>query len=397
MTFAEYSIKNPSEAIILIEIVINGTTYGYCKKDFTPVDSSIFYEGRLISVFDVGFSRDPLTWGKISFPTGTVSLNNADGNFNSLATSTWYKNYYGATARIKLGYEGLTITDYVTLWTGYVESVSLSREQFNLNLADNRKKLDVDIQHSWAATSGGVIVGNNAMDVIKEAIILAYPDITYDTTYFDTTAWETASALAPLVVLDMIDPMKATEVIDGVCSSIFGIFSITAEGKFSFKIPSLDSTCASSIVSYDVMEIPEITYDPSEVVSSVRVFCDIDYDLSTGNYATVVEDITRKDYVYSAYSVYNSKEFFTYLPNASAASIFALTYLDYTMDVHGEFEITVPMKYYTLDVGDTTFVEMKLENNTDFIGTPKCEIIGKTYNLEYPSIKFKLRIWYDEA
>lgn len=389
MTFAEYATMSSSSGIVLFEIDIGGTTVGYAKKDFTPVGSSIFYEGRLNSVFDIGYSRDPLTWGKLSFPTGSVDLNNGDGHFNASANSTWFIPYFSVPARIKFGYEAMSITDYVTMWTGYVESVNLSKESFSINLADTRKKLDVDIQSSW--------VDINAMTVIKEAIILAYPNVTYDDTYFDTVAWTLAATYAPNITVDMIDPMKATELIDAICASIFGIFFMTADGRYSFKVPLLDATCTSTIHNTDVIEIPTIEYNPSEVVSSVRVYCDIDYDLDTGEFATVVEDTTRKTYVFSTYSIYNSKEMTTYLPGTTAATVFASTFLDYTMDVHGTFEITVPMVYYTLNVGDTTYVEMKLENDNDFIGTPKCEIIGKTYNFDYPSIKFQMRIWYDEA
>lgn len=389
MTFAEYSIKNPSEAIILIEIVVNGTTYGYCKKDLTPVGSSTFYEGRLLSLFDIGFERDPLTWGKMMFPTGSITLNNGDGYFDTVAKDDWFKGYFGSSVAIKIGYPLLDISSYVTLWTGYVENISHSQESITLSLKDTRSKLDVDIQASW--------INKNALTVIKEAIILAYPDVTYTTDFFDTTAWGIAQAVAPNVTVDMIDPDKCTSVIDAVSASIFGLFFMTAENKYSYKIPNLDATCTSTVFTHDILNIPEVSYNPTEIVSSVLVYCDIDMSFSTREYCSVVEDTTRKAYVYSAYSIYNSKEFFTYLPDATAASVFATQFLDYTCDIHGVFDIEVPMKYYTLDIGDTTFVELYRSGATEYLGTIKCEVIGKTYLLESAFIRFRMRQWYDEA
>ena len=387
MTFAEYSRLPTAPAVVLVEFEL-ATTIGYSFKDVCPSGSTINYEGRLVSLFDIGQERDPVSWGRLSFSSGDVTLQNADGKFDTQARS-WWAGYYGKTVKIKLGYEGLAIGDYVTLWAGYIENVSHSVETVSFSLAEMRKKLDVNILDSW--------VDINALSVIKEAIMAAYPEITYTSTYFDTEAWEVAQTEAPNVSVDMVDSEKAIEVIDAVCSSIFGVFSTTADGKFTYVLPDLDATCETTIGAEDVLDVPDVSYDPSEVVSSVRVFCDIDKDLESGEYATIVEDTTRSAYVGSTYSIYNSKEILTYLPNATAAAAFAVSFLDYTCDVHGVFEISVPMKYYAVDIGDTIFVELNREGGGEYLGTPKCEVLGKTYMLDFPMIKLKLRQWYDEA
>ena len=388
MTFLEYAGRSSSKPIILIEIVVGSTTYRYSYNDITPVGSSYYYDGRLISAFDIGRSRDPLTWGKMEFSGGSLTLNNADGFFDTFH-STWFIGWYGATVRIRLGYYDLEFANYLLLWSGYVETVELSPESFQVSVMESRKKLDVDIKDSW--------VGENALTVVKDAIILAYPNVTYDTTYFDTTAWALAACAASVITVDMIEEQKATEVIDMICTSIFGIFFMTSDDRYSFKMLNPDATASTTILKADVMNVPSISYDPTEVVSSVRVFCDIDFDLTSGNYVTILEDTTREAYVFSTYNIYNSKEITTYLPSTTVASVYAKTFLDYTMDVHGMFDINVPMKYYTLEVGDVVNVELYREGNISYLGTVKCEIIAKRYKLEFPLITFRMRMCYDEA
>lgn len=389
MMFAECVVSSISKSVVLVEISLPSETKYFAKKDFTPLSSTHFYEGRLISAFDIGMQRDALTWGMMEYSGGSITLNNADGYFNQFVTDDWFVGWYGNSVTIKFGYEQLPVTEYKTLWTGYIESVTLSNENFTLNVVENRKIFDeVDIQSSW--------INTNAMTVIKEAIILAYQDIAFDSTYFDTTAWGNVSALNILVSMDMTDVKKASEVIQDVSNSIFGIFYCDESGRYTYKIPNLDATCTTVIQSSDIIDIPEVTFEVSDIVSAVKVYCDIDQDVQTGDYATVVKDYTREQYVYSHYGIKNDKEFTTFLPDANAASLFAIKYLDYTCDVHGTFSITVPMKYYNLTIGDMVKVNPTNVGNNQYIGLKKCEILGKTYLLDSAMIRLDLRIWYDE-
>jgi len=388
VTFLEYASNSTSPAIVLIEIDVGGVTKGYAKKDFTPIGSSIFYEGRVTSLFSIGRSRQPLVWGKLEFSGGSFDLNNGDGYFDSIA-STWFIAYYGKESRIKIGYEGLDISEYLTIWSGYIENIQLSPEKLTVSVMESRKKLDVDIEHSW--------IDVTATTVIQEAIILAYPEVTFDSTYFDTVAWALASIDSPLVSVDMTDPAPAIDVIEGVCSSIFGLFFMNPNDKYSLKLVNPEATVITTIVSADIKNIPQITYDPSEIVSSVKVYCEIDTQLDSGNKATIIEDTTREAYVLSAYSIYNAKEFTTYLANPELADAFAIKYLDYTMDVHGLFDIETTMKYYSYEIGDTVYVQLYRDGGVSYLGTIKAEIIGKTYDLETFGVNFNMRQCYDEA
>lgn len=408
MTFAQHLNRTVDDVRILVELDLNGVTRGYSFNEFTPVGSTIPYQGRIKSIFSLTKDRDPMFFGKMAYQGGTISLINGDGEFDQYAadagfvplvfdgswvydgSQTWdgvkIPGIYGGVIRVKFGYADIDISTYATIYTGYIDSLSIDEETFSITVRDKRKKLDTEIQHSW--------INTNALTVIKEAIILADPSISYTGTYFDTTAWAAASALAPLVSVDMIDPKSANDVIEMVCLSCFGELVVTGAGLFSFKFINPDATASTTIVNTDVLNKYNITYDPSDVISSAIVYCDIDYNLNTGNYATKVTDTTREGLVYARYGVYKEQKFYTYLPNATAASVFSSTILDYFQDVHGTFDITAPMRYYTLEVGDVVNVEINRISST-MVGTKKCEVLGKTYDLENSLISLHLRMCYD--
>ena len=91
------------------------------------------------------------------------------------------------------------------------------------------------------------------------------------------------------------------------------------------------------------------------------------------------------------YKVYREQGFNTYLPDSTAAQAFANTIMAYAKDIHGQFSIDVPMKYYNVAFGGVVNTELNRQNAT-MLGIKKCEIIGKTYNLESENINLNLRI-----
>ena len=76
------------------------------------------------------------------------------------------------------------------------------------------------------------------------------------------------------------------------------------------------------------------------------------------------------------------------------AIIFSNTMLEYARDVHGIGNVTVPLKYYYLNVGDMVDLEIARESTT-MLGTVKCEILSKSYNLDNGTIDLRYRITSD--
>jgi hypothetical protein len=94
---------------------------------------------------------------------------------------------------------------------------------------------------------------------------------------------------------------------------------------------------------------------------------------------------------YSTYGVDTQKAFSTILSQYNDAVSLASDLIAYFKDMHGTFSVTTPMKYYSVNIGDNVDVEIWRET-TLFLGTKKCEVLGKSYNLARATIDFKLRI-----
>jgi hypothetical protein len=114
----------------------------------------------------------------------------------------------------------------------------------------------------------------------------------------------------------------------------------------------------------------------------------------TGKYddgKTVSIDSSHTASVMSAYGIDKIQTFNTRLVQTSEAQSLGSTLTDYFKDIHGEFSITVPMKYYAVNVGDNVDVEI-CRGSVSMLGTKKCEVLGKSYDLGNASITFDLRI-----
>jgi len=358
-----------------------GIVYGYSFDEFIPVGANQTYEGRLISIPRLTKSRDPLYFGRISFGGGSIVLINNDGAFDTFAIDN---DVYGNECRIKLGFDGLAYSDYVILYKSYIGQLEISENEMVVNLDDKRKQLSRPITYSCA--------NKNALDAIVEIIQQSYSYITYSSVFYDTTAWEAAKVLVDNVTINMQQPKPANDVIQDICASVFGMFDTLTDNRFTFRIIDTSATAESTIISTDIMNKIRVSYDPGEVISSVRVSYDIDGDVESSNYRTWLTDTSEETAVWTKYKTYNQKDFETWLADSAAAQSLATKLIAYVKDIHGITRITVPIKYYDVEITDTYNVQLNRENST-MLGTKKCEVLGKSINLNsVPTIDLDMRI-----
>lgn len=363
----------------IFHTVIIGATFGYSFNSFTPIGSNTFYDGRLLGAPTISKSRDPLFFGRIQYQGGDVPLINADGEFDTFAEMN---NVYGNEARVFFGFENLDISEYIRIFTGFIENIVISEVDTSITITDKRKQLTKPITYSCT--------NKNALDAIVEVITTAYTNITYNPTFFDIAKWEAATENAPVVTIDMQEPDSVINVIQDICTAIFGLFFVTPENLFSFKVINITEDLTAVIPAEDVMNQYRFNYDPSTVVSSVRVGYDKDWTASAGNPYTFYTDTSEESGVFLKYKTYNQKEFLTVLPDLASATEFAGTVLDYTKEVHAIFEIQTSFKYYYLEIGDMVSVDIKRTVATIF-GVSVCEVISIRYNLEMLTMQIGLR------
>jgi len=361
---------------ILHEVNI-GVVYGISKDEFTPVNAAQTYEGRLLNDFSIGTSRDPLFFGRITYPSVQIQAANNDGYFDEFARDN---NVYGNYARVKVGYNSLDYNDYYLVYSGLIESVSISEDSISLSVSDRRKSISKSVAYSCT--------DKNALDAIVELLQLQFTNLVYNSSTFNTTNWDAATLLAPNITLvgDADNPLKIIDIIEQICVSVFGNFIIDPDGRYNFKLIDDSASWSAEVDSEDIQNQFEVNYDPSEIVSSVKVLY-----AQTGSSASVYIDTSAESAAYLKYRVYNQQEFDTCLVDATAATSFATTILNYSKDIRGRLSIMCPMEYYTVAVGDVIVVKIDRET-TDMLGFNVCEVLGKIYNLANGFIQFDLRI-----
>lgn len=377
---------NPETNYIYVHFVNNdepflhdtyiGIINGYSTTEFTPMNSGTIYQGRIIRFPTIGRTRDPLFFGKLSYPEGTIELANGDGYFDTFGEDN---NIYGNPARLKFGYKDLDYFEFVQIFTGFIETSTVSEETATFDIADTRKQLSKNVLYNCTE--------KNALDAIVEILNEKYGYV-YSSFYYDTTVWDAATLLAPNITIAMEEDEEepVINIIEKICVSVFGFFDVTEDGLFTFKYVNPTDSASTTIVKADQLNRIEVTYDPSEVVSSVKI--GYAYDGSEYSYVT---DTSREAAIYEKYKTYNKKTFETYLTTSTAASALASSILDYVEDVHGTIPLQVPLRYYSTQVGDVVDAVLNRSVLT-MLGTKECEVLRKEYNLESTNIEVTLRI-----
>lgn len=362
-----------------------GVIYGYSFNSFTPVNSLTNYEGRLTGSPSISVTRDQLFFGKLQYSFGTFDLINTDGYFDLIAEDN---NIYGNLVRVYFGYEELPISEYECIATGIIENISISETTASLSISDRRKTLSKSVTYTCS--------NKNALEVIEELLSINYK-IPYTENYYNIANWEIAKALVPNITIDIgtgkaITDMKVQEIIEMICTSVLGVFIIDKCGKLDFKLIDTSSTPSTTVPKTDRLD-PEnsIDYSPENIISSTKVGYSKNWNEGYTSPYTWLLDTSAEADSYKNYKVYNQKEFMTVLTNLSDAQELSTTILNYFKDIHGTGTIIVPMKYYSLEITDTIYIQIDRMNKT-MLGTKKCEIMGISYKLSKAQIEIKYRI-----
>jgi len=96
-----------------------------------------FYDERLMSVGGLTKTKDNLSYGLIQNASGSIEINNHDGRFDWLAES----DIFGQQLTIKYGFFGLAYADYINLTRTYTESAKFTTAKVQLQLRDDRQRL----------------------------------------------------------------------------------------------------------------------------------------------------------------------------------------------------------------------------------------------------------------
>jgi len=352
-----------------------GLIFGFSYDEFTP--SGMLtpqpYEGRLTGVPRVTLARDPLFFGKIRFGGGSISINNMDGEFDTFVQDN---NVYGNEARVFIGFADLDYGDYERVFTGYIDSVNVSEETISFAISDRRKQLTRPIQITATA--------QNPVTMIRDILTTSF-QASFDTDFFDTTAWNVATTDVDndglTVSLNMQDPESAIDVIQNLCVAAAGVFYITPDNLYSFRQIDPDAADAFTVLNNDILNQKSVAYDTADVVSSVRVGYARDWVTASNQYTYHTDD-SHETSVFTAYRTYNEKTFDTYLNTLTSATNWANVTYPWSTEVHGSIDIQVPIAYYDDVVITEVFAAQLNRPQTTMLGTVSTEIRSISWNLE---------------
>ena len=355
-----------------------GQVFSYSRGAFRPIGGPVPVEGRLVNTPAPSESRDPLFFGRFRYPAISIQLQNGDGEFDLWGRDV---DIYGNDCRVLVGAEDLSYSEYLKVYTGFMQAITVDEETASISVSDKRKQLTKPITYATTNT--------NALTAIEEILAEAY-SYTFDSTFYDLTAWNIAKALVGNITLDYQEPAAVIDVIEYITASVFGEFRVDADGLFSFVVVDENATIETLIQAVDILEPHSVDYDPTTVVSSVKVGYARDWEAASGDQYTYYTDDSREATVFATYKTYEEKTFDTALIDEAAAIAFATRVLDYVDTVRGTEQITVPLEFYQLTLGQQ--IGAIIQRGTQpMLGERKAEIISIDYALDTPTMQLGIR------
>jgi hypothetical protein len=128
-------LNNGGEASI--HIVTLGITSGFANQAATY--NGLYYEPRLVSAPVIAKSKDPLFFGRISFDGGDITLDNTDGDFDSMVVGN--PGIFGGAVRVLQGFDTDAYAAFTRMASGLIEGVRIDRDTCTVTMVDQRKYL----------------------------------------------------------------------------------------------------------------------------------------------------------------------------------------------------------------------------------------------------------------
>ncbi len=369
-----------------IHTITIGVIYGYSFNEFTPDSAPVPYEGRLLAVPSVSIASDPLFYGIMRYGGGTVELANNDGSLDTLAKDN---ELYGNPVRIFIGFADLDYSEYQQIYTGFIETFSVNKVSASISVADLRKQLSRPSRETRPSRTPAITV-NDLIEVVY--------GIPFTEDFYDVTAYNAADIHSFAISFDSsiqlndsaIRPL--TDYIEQCLTAGFFVLWITGDGRYTASAVNYSATTAGTFLrKNDIMNDFEVVYDPSRVVSSVKVGHSPTWTTSETVYKTY-RNTTHEASVFSAYKTYKEHAIDLPLISTSNTILWSDLFLQINSVVHGTSELTVPLKYCGTNIGDVVYAELERDNGGGMVGTTLSYITSKSWNLTgVPTITFGIR------
>ena len=241
------------------------------------------------------------------------------------------------------------------------------------------------------------VVVSKPANIIKYKIEQHYDEV-YNSTYFNTTNWAAAVTNGTDVsyYINTIKPFN--QIIQELSRADLGRFEIGFDGLYRYFIFDSTTAAVKTIYKYELLPLtyyPLIIRDPSRAVAKFNVGRNRNWSLAANAANAYVYDNYDDNYlaIQRKTGVELTKNFPTPINGTSAdTEAFAEKIQDVFAQVYETTPIVIKQQIaYDIFPGDFINVEMDFPNET-FLGTIRCEVLGKIIDTNNNTTKLELRI-----
>ena len=276
--------------------------------------------------------------------------------------------------------------------TVYVEGVSktptatdLDEATFMLNLGDYNKGDDVTCTFKGYVDALGNLI-ENGLHVVRD-LLLNYYGVKYNSNFYNIARWDEGKA--PAVNYFIKKEKKLIDIIGEIAETVQGDFIVNDDGRFAFRIYDPYAGAVQRIYQRQLLEVPQFEYDPSEVLTSIKVGYAKDW--AEDEYLWL-DDKSQETDIFKKFKTYLSEDFETLLTTKAAAQDFADKRLELSGDVKKTFTVLLkPGQVILREIDDVIIVTVMRPAKT-MLNDCKAEIIGIENDGNAMTVKLTCRL-----
>lgn len=229
---------------------------------------------------------------------------------------------------------------------------------------------------------------SNALDVIKD-ILVNYQGLVFISSLFNIPEWTAITALAPDVCYFASSQTEVKQVIELICSAARVYIIVQDNELFTAKKYAPDRPAIQSFELLDLLEIPTIEYNVSEILAEVSVGYAKDW--ANNDYRRLLYD-DLSDEVFERYKTRKPKSFDTLLTTVADALAFAIDIMSVSAYAKKTFPARFKVQPLGREIGDHIRLPVTRRNGMGLLGTVKAEIIELDKNLDKAEITCGCRV-----
>ncbi len=278
-------------------------------------------------------------------------------------------------------------TAYVNGVAKTINSIDLVNGVFTLTSANYTAGQTVTADIVGYQSSTGTVI-QNACDVILD-LLLNYQGVQYISAAFNQPEWAAATLLCPNICYFGNTATQLYQIIESICMSARLGFIVQGDGRFTARRYSPYRASAQAFTREDLLEIPTIEYDPTQVLTSTMIGYSKDWSAGTLIY---LHDTSQQAAIFARYKVYLEKQYDTLLTSAADAQAFSNDILLLAGSVARRFTARMKTQAIAREVMDFSDFNVVRQKGTGLLGNLQAEITGKSANLDSGEISLEGRI-----